>query len=89
MANCVPISHNKIAPLTSHNNAESHPQRSFEDVASSGVFVDSVRMVIGYVVMFLYAMVMLSRFNVVEQGRERLTPCRFFAPIHNLRTDAF
>ena len=41
-------------------------QRSFEDVASSGVFVDSVRMVIGYLVMFLYAMVVLGKRNKVR-----------------------
>ena len=41
-------------------------QRSFEDVASSGVFVDSVRMVIGYLVMFLYAMVVLGKRNKVD-----------------------
>ena len=51
--------------MKSHNNTESHPQRSFEDVASSGVFVDSVRMVIGYIVMFLYAMVVLGKRNRV------------------------
>ena len=42
-------------------------QRSFEDVASSGVFVDSVRMVIGYLVMFLYAMVVLGKRNKVRE----------------------
>ena len=35
-------------------------------MASSGVFVDSVRMVIGYLVMFLYAMVVLGKRNKVE-----------------------
>ena len=34
-------------------------------MASSGVFVDSVRMVIGYIVMFLYAMVVLGKRNRV------------------------
>ena len=50
-------------------------------MASSGVFVDSVRMVIGYIVMFLHAMVVLGkrnrvtyRLNLKQCFRIKVTP---------------
>ena len=41
--------------------------RSYTDVASSAIFVDVFKMVLGYIMMFVYTSVMLGKFNVLHQ----------------------
>ena len=40
---------------------------SFSDVTSSAVFFDGVKMVSGWIIMFLYTVFMLGRVNRLEQ----------------------
>ena len=60
-----------------HNNSNSNKPCvfSFADISLANLNVDISLLSAGYVLMFAYAVVMLSRFNVVEQGR-RTNLCR-------------
>ena len=48
--------------------------RSYTDVASSVIFLDMYKMVLGYIIMFIYTSAMLGKFNVLHQ-RIYLTFC--------------
>ena len=41
--------------------------RSYTDVASSSIFLDMYRVIVGYVLMFVYTSTMLGKFNVLHQ----------------------
>jgi Niemann-Pick C1 protein len=52
--------------------------RSFNDISSSAIFFDGVKMVSGYLLMFMYTVFMLGRVNRVEH-RTYLTAAGIFA----------
>ena len=52
--------------------------RSFNDISSSAIFFDGVKMVAGWLLMFFYTVFMLGRVNLVEH-RTYLTAAGIFA----------
>ena len=54
---------------------------SFADVSVANLNLDIGLLSAGYVLMFIYAWFMLSRFNAVEQGRDTNT-LQIFGPIY-------
>ena len=54
-------------------NGDSKPKirinmsRSYTDLASSAIFLDIFRIIIGYILMFAYTSTMLGKFNVLHQ----------------------
>ena len=61
-------------------NIRINMSRSYTDVASSAIFLDVFKMVLGYIIMFVYAIVMLGRFNAIEH-RLYLTICGILSVI--------
>ena len=41
--------------------------RSYTDVASSAIFLDVFKIMLGYILMFVYTSTMLGRFNILHQ----------------------
>ena len=51
---------------------------SFSDISTQAIFFDGVKMVCGWFLMFVYTMLMLGRFNMVEH-RTYLSAAGFLA----------
>ena len=54
--------------------------RSYTDIASSSIFLDVFRMVVGYVIMFVYTSLMLGKLDILHQ-RIYLTFCGIFSVV--------